>query len=203
MNHTHSSSSEVGGGWLRRAVAAGLPCALLVACLAALSACGRDPSAAPLGSAENPAVPRVSSERNATREAGSRSPGYRDLVAAQSSKPRTRVTPCALVTRAQAQSIVGVKLLEPLEAPQGPTCIYRTTSGKNVLTVAVQSADIKHLKRQMRDRHRVSISDKFGYCGTFGRPTLYMKLSRDRVLSVSAPCAMARQFAAKALPQLP
>jgi hypothetical protein len=202
MNQTQSSSPEVSGR-LRRAVAAGLPCALLVACLAALSACGGEPSAAPLGSPENPAVPRPSSERNATREAGSQSPGYRDLVARQSSKPATRVTPCALVSRVQAQSIVGVKLLEPLEAPQGPTCIYRTTSGKNVLTVAVQPADIKHLKRQMRDRHRVNISDKLGYCGTFGRPTLYMELSRDRVLSVSAPCAMARQFAAKALPHLP
>lgn len=163
-----------------------------------------------MGSPDNPAVPHAASERNATGEAGvqtsgkqGQAPGYRDLVAAQSSKPANRDTPCALVTRAQAQTILGTDLLEPLEAPQGPTCIYRTTSGRNVLTLAVQSGDIKHLRRQMGDRRRVSVRDKRGYCGTFGRPALYLQLSRRRVLSVSAPCDIAKQFAAKVLSRLP
>jgi hypothetical protein len=110
-------------------------------------------------------------------------PGYQKLVERQGSKPRSRFTPCNLVTKAQAGAIVGAPLQDPLEAPQGPTCIYRSQDGKRFVTLAVQSVAFSKLKHQMQ-------------------PILYVPLSGSRVLSVAAPCQVARKFAARAVPRL-
>ena len=70
-------------------------------------------------------------------------PGYQKLVERQGSKPRSRFTPCNLVSKAQAGAIVGAPLQDPLEAPQGPTCIYRSQDGKRFVTLAVQSVAVR------------------------------------------------------------
>jgi hypothetical protein len=82
-------------------------------------------------------------------------PGYKDLVDKQQRKPQSRFTPCNLVTKAQARAIVGAPVRDPLEAPQGPTCIYRTTKGKGFVTVAVQSVSFKKLKPRLHQSRRI------------------------------------------------
>jgi len=107
------------------------------------------------------------------------------------------------VTKAQAGAILGAAMREPFEAPQGPTCIYRTRSGKGFVSVAVQATDIRKLAPRLRLRQRVAVSSRVGYCGTYGQPMLYLPLSRGRVLSVSGHCAVAKRFALKAVRRLP
>jgi hypothetical protein len=110
--------------------------------------------------------------------------------------------PCSLVTKTQASAIIGGPIVEPLEAPQGPTCIYRTAAGKPYVTLAVQTIDFASLKKQIRHSRRVSVSGASAYCGTYGRQMLYLPLPGGRVLSVAAPCTTAARFAAKATPHL-
>ena len=129
-------------------------------------------------------------------------PGYQKLVERQGSKPRSRFTPCNLVSKAQAGAIVGAPLQDPLEAPQGPTCIYRSQDGKRFVTLAVQSVPFAKLKRQMHKRQQVAVSNKTAFCGMLGQPILYVPLSGSRVLSVAAPCQVARKFAARAVLRL-
>jgi hypothetical protein len=209
---------------------AGIARACLIGALlpmATLAACGGEDKSGPVGSADNPATPRATGPsieatgapggkgatasgsnvvptgpQQADPSAPGAKPGYRELVGGQTSKPKARFTPCALVTKAQAQAILGTTLLEPQEAAQGPTCIYRSRSGKQFVTLALQSADFDKLRPQLKHRRRITISDRIGYCGTYGRPILYLPLSGDRVLSVSAPCDTARQFAVRAVPRL-
>ncbi|HSS56488.1 MAG TPA: hypothetical protein VLK59_00665 [Solirubrobacteraceae bacterium] len=129
-------------------------------------------------------------------------PGYQKLVERQGSKPRSRFTPCNLVTKAQAGAIVGAPLQDPLEAPQGPTCIYRSKDGKRFVTLAVQSVPFSKLKHRMHKRQQVAVSNKTAFCGMLGQPILYVPLSGSRVLSVAAPCQVARKFAARAVLRL-
>jgi hypothetical protein len=130
-------------------------------------------------------------------------PSYDALVKKQPSHPRSRFTPCNLVTPAQARSIVGAPILAPVEAPQGPTCIYRTRNGKSFVSVAVQTVDFDKLKPRLRPRQRIAVTGRTAYCGTYGQPMLYVPLSGGRVLSVAAHCAIAKQFAIAAVRQLP
>jgi hypothetical protein len=193
------------------------PRALLV--LAALSgvlaACGEDPAenAAP-GSVANPLVSGHEEQAAATKvdraersdaapggaEDNDATPGYADLVERQSSRPRTRFTPCDLVSRTRAQTILETPLLEPIEAPMGPTCIYRSRSGKEFVTVVVQRID--EVRSELPGRKRVTVADRTGYCAPQGQPMLYVPLPDNRVLAIAAPCDVARRFAASALPRL-
>jgi hypothetical protein len=179
---------------------------------AVLTACGggSKPAAAP-GSPEKPLVAqqtRLGGAASDTRVneaggAGSQTqPGYQKLVQSQSRHPRSRFTPCNLVSVAQARAIVGAPMQQPLEASQGPTCIYRTKDGKSFVTIAVQSLDFKKLKPRIHLRQRVAVSDRAAYCGIYGQPMLYVPLSGGRVLSVGAHCSVARRFAVKAVQQL-
>lgn len=110
--------------------------------------------------------------------------------------------PCSLVTRTQAKAIVGAPVREPIQAPQGPTCIYQATTGKAYVTLAVQTVDFAQLRRQIRDERAVSIAYRTAYCGTYGKPMLFLPVTGGRVLSITAPCSMAQRFAAKAAPHL-
>lgn len=111
--------------------------------------------------------------------------------------------PCSLVTRSQATTILGARIREPLEAPQGPTCIYQTSSGKQVaISLTVQSTDYTRLRSQISNRRTIAIADRAGVCGRFGQPMLYLPLGGNRVLTISGPCATASRFAEKAVPHL-
>jgi hypothetical protein len=193
-----------------------LLCLIAIVLVAAvLSACGGQSKPSPPGSPDNPLVARTTASDASTsarvNEAASAAkkspkadeqPGYQKLVERQGHKPRSRFTPCNLVTKAQAGAIVGAPLQDPLEAPQGPTCIYRSQDGKSFVTLAVQSLQFSKLKRQMHKRQKVDVSNRTAFCGMLGQPMLYVSLSGSRVLSVAAPCKVARQFAVTAVRQL-
>lgn len=196
----------------------------LLTVAAVLTACGASSKpSAPAGTPENPLVGRTTEAaahgggstaartneaakpqgKSGASEGGSNDgPGYQKLVERQTSNPRSNFTPCNLVTRAQASAILGAPIQQPLEAPQGPTCIYRSKDGASFITLAVQTADFAKLRRQLRHSERVEVSNRTAYCGKFGQPTLYLGLAAGRVLSVAAPCDVAKRFATKALRQL-
>jgi hypothetical protein len=185
-----------------------VPLVLLLALAVPLAGCGGDDSPAPPGSKENPLAAHESSAKTTNegqrKVAGSLSaktkpPGYTELLARQSPKPRDRFTPCSLVTRQQARAIVGAPVLEPIEAPQGPTCIYRTRSGDHFVTLAVQPLGLARASRHIKDRQRLDVAGRTAYCGRRGAPVLYASLAPGRVLSVAAPCAIAKRFAARAI----
>lgn len=178
----------------------------LVTAAVVLSACGADKPAA-AGTPQNPLVgkPTQQTAGGRTNEAQAQSsgqPGYQRLVERQSSKPASRFTPCNLVSRGQARAILGGPVLAPVEAPQGPTCIYRSAHGRSLITLAVQPLDFHRLKQQLHRPQVLAVSKRAAYCGTYGQPMLYVSLSRRRVLSVAAPCAVAKQFAARAVARL-
>jgi hypothetical protein len=110
--------------------------------------------------------------------------------------------PCSLVTKAQARTILGLPVLAPIEAPQGPTCIYQSSSHERFVTLSVQEVEFGQIRRKLGDGRQISIGDRTGYCGTYGGKMLYVPLGRGRVLSVAAPCKLASEFAARALPHL-
>jgi hypothetical protein len=181
---------------------------------AALAGCGGDgqPGAAP-GSAEKPlaaqpqdgaAAPgaRSNEARPAPDHGEAAQPGYQDLVDRQRAKPRRRFTPCDLVSSARARAIVGAPLGTPVEAPQGPTCIYRTRDGDGFVTVSVQAQRFQRLRRQLRRAERVDVTGRTGYCGKLGQEVLFVPVAEGRVLSIAAPCRIARRFAAAAVPRL-
>jgi hypothetical protein len=110
--------------------------------------------------------------------------------------------PCTLVSRAEAQTIVGAPIDKPLEAPLGPTCIYRPASAKNLITLTVESMDVAKITAHIRNRRHLDVSGHAAYCGNYGQPTTFVQLASGRVLTVTAPCAIGVRFAAKALPRL-
>ena len=178
---------------------------LSIAAVAVLvAACGGGgEGAAPPGSAENPLVAERQGERaNEGAAAAEEEPGFQALLENQRQKPaESRFTPC-LVSRSQARAFLGAPVVAPVEAPQGPTCIYRTQSGKSFVTLAVQSLDIDQLRRELQLPRTLAIADRRAYCGRHGQPMLYVSLSGNRVLSVGAPCAVARRFATTAVARL-
>jgi hypothetical protein len=129
-------------------------------------------------------------------------PGYQALVQRQSHRPQTRFTPCGLVSAAQAREIVGAPVQQPFEAPQGPTCIYRSQSGRSFVTVAVQSASFARIKARMEQRRTVALSGHRAYCGSYGQPMLYVPLAGGKLLTIGARCGLASEFARRALPHL-
>jgi hypothetical protein len=111
------------------------------------------------------------------------------------------LNPCTLVSRTQAQAILGKPVGQPLDAPQGPTCIYKAQGAKSFVTLAVEAAHFSTLKpqAQLRDRILVPVAGHTAYCGVAGAPTMIVPLTAGRYLTVTAPCPLAASFAAEAL----
>jgi hypothetical protein len=130
-------------------------------------------------------------------------PGYQKLLEQQTRKPASRFTPCNLVRRSEAAAILGVSVRPLVEAPQGPTCIYRAAKGQGFITVSVQKAALSKLRKQLRHAKPVAVAQRDSVCGTVGRPLLYVPVSSARVLVVTAPCQVAKQFASAAVPRIP
>jgi len=197
--------------------------ARLLICLAtaamaagALAGCGGgDDQAAAPGSPENPLVGQTqepdvegAARSNEAAAAGegqgtTEEPGFEALVDQQSSKPRSRFSPCSLVSQPRARAILGAPVEQPVEAPQGPTCIYRTVDGEHFVTIAIQALDFRGQKRLMDDAQDLDVSSRSAYCGTIGQPMLNVRLPGSRVLTVGAPCEVAKDFAAIAVQRLP
>ncbi len=173
------------------------------AAILGLTACGSSgsPEAAP-GTPDNPLVAKPSSLESGTAESGR--PGFKGLVEDQGDAPvrQDRSNPCALVTKAQAQAVLGTRLLDPLVAPQGPTCIFRDRSGQSFATISFQPVAFDRLRRQTHRLKAVDVADRKAYCGVNGAPVLYLPLAGGRTLSVNAQCEIARRLARHAVPRL-
>lgn len=110
--------------------------------------------------------------------------------------------PCSLVPKSTATEVIGTPLLEPVQARQGPTCIYRSRNGKHYVTLMVQRANYSRLAAKVRRRREVTIATRRGVCGTFGGPVLYVPVAARRVLTIGGSCSVATRFAARALASL-
>jgi hypothetical protein len=106
------------------------------------------------------------------------------------------------VSSGQAKAILGKAVRAPLEAPQGPTCIYRTKTGESQVTLAIESESMATLTKRLQMRKRVVVGDRRAYCGVYGQDVLYAQISDEWVLSIAGPCDVAQRFAARALSQL-
>lgn len=115
----------------------------------------------------------------------------------------TGQSPCVLVSKAQAQAIVGGPIATPQEAPLGPTCIYQPLGAKSLITLAVETVDFAKTRSQIRHLTRLTVGGRTAYCGDYGRPTTFVPLAGGQVLNITAPCALGIRFAAEALPRLP
>jgi hypothetical protein len=116
--------------------------------------------------------------------------------------PPTQFNPCTLVSVAEAQTIVGSELTGRIEAPLGPTCIYKLSSSKPGITVTVESLSLSQVTRNMARPKTLIVGSRRAYCGRLGAEMLFAPLAKGRVLNVTAPCAIARRFAALALTRL-
>jgi hypothetical protein len=110
--------------------------------------------------------------------------------------------PCRLVSAAEAHSIVGGGALTAVDAPLGPTCVYRMGAGSD-FTLAVETMTMSAATRTMTHRQQVTVAGRTGYCGRLGSQMLFLPVSAVRVLNVTAPCAVAERFAAIALTRHP
>jgi hypothetical protein len=174
---------------------------LAAALVVGAAGCGSDDQAAkgPLGSKQNPVQAKMP-EGDTSESGAAIKPGYAKLVERQKTAPTPGKAnnPCALVTKAQAQQILGGKLLDPVSLPQGPTCVYRSHSNRRYATISVGTRDFRSLRRSLHRPKTVEIADHRAYCGTYGQPVLYLPLSGGRVLSVAAQCDTAVRFARRA-----
>jgi hypothetical protein len=112
------------------------------------------------------------------------------------------LNPCSLVTLPQAQAFTGTAISSRFEAPQGPTCIYQPAKAKDEITLAVESISSGQVTNHLSQRQKLTVAGRTAYCGKLGRQLLVVPLSGGQLLSVSAPCAVARQFAEAALGRL-
>ena len=112
------------------------------------------------------------------------------------------LNPCKLVSRSEAQSIVGHSIAASIEAPLGPTCIYQMSGSKSQITLQVERLSYGQATHQLSKRTRVNVGDRKALCGSLGTQMLFVPLAGGQVLHVTAPCAVAQQFAALALRRL-
>jgi hypothetical protein len=116
--------------------------------------------------------------------------------------PPKAANPCRLVSRSEAQSIVGHSIAASIEAPLGPTCIYQLSGSKTQITLQVERLSYGQATHQLSKRSLVSVGDRKALCGSLGTQMLFVPLADGQVLHVTAPCAVAQRFAALALKRL-
>lgn len=175
-------------------VLAGLACAGVLAACGGGESGGGDAARSHPGTPENPSVAKTTPKfpDGRSNEAVPAEQAREALAAANGS-------PCELVTSAQASSIVGERV-SAVEGVQGPACIYQ--GKKAFVTVSVQALNFDKLKPKLGVPQRVKVSSRAAYCGNYGQQMLYVPLAEGQVLSVAAPCAQAKRFAALAVEAL-
>lgn len=113
-----------------------------------------------------------------------------------------RVNPCTLVSVSEAKAITGGPIASQVEAPLGPTCIYKRGDSQSDITLAVESTNFTRATHGLRKPTRVLVKGRSAYCGKLGPEMLFVPLPDGTVLNVIAPCATAQRFAALALSRL-
>lgn len=156
----------------------------------------------PLGSPGNPlqapamhpSVVQAAKNKGHLNEA--RAPETMAEEAQQSEKP------CTLVTADEAAAVFGESIRAPVEAPMGPTCLYRTNAREDFVSVALPTIDGEHRQQMLHGLERVDVDGLKGYCGPAEHSNLLVPLTDDRVLTVNGGgggCEVAKAFALKAL----
>ncbi len=111
--------------------------------------------------------------------------------------------PCTLLTRAQVQSASGRPAARPALAPLGPTCVFPQMGTGAEVTIAVELAVFNKLKPHIHKLSELTIGGRTAYCGVYGTRIVYVPLPMDRLLTITAPCAVGAKLASDALPKLP
>jgi hypothetical protein len=177
--------------------------AILTLLVASIAACGADEgqqASHPPGSPENP---KIAAPIDAATAADAKKKGhFNEAQAEANAAPSAGQKPCTLVSADEAARILGKSVLKPSEAPQGPTCVYRSRSGNDFVTLAVSRMDGAMLKSQTSKLEKVGVAGRTGYCIPAGQSMLYVPLPNGQLLTIGGPCAVARAFAVKAIPQL-
>jgi Protein of unknown function (DUF3558) len=112
------------------------------------------------------------------------------------------VNPCTLLTRAEAQEIVGAAVSKPELGSQGPTCIYQVRRIDDSITIALQRGSLPTVTESGHDVIRTDVAGRKAVCVDSGGLKLLVAVSSGSVLTVGAPCPIATQLAAKALRRL-
>jgi hypothetical protein len=111
--------------------------------------------------------------------------------------------PCTLVSKTQAQSIVGAALRSAKEAPLGPTCIFTFAGRRASITLAVESLNYAKTVGPMKRVTKLTIGGRPAECGTLGTQMLFVSLSGGKkVMNVTASCRIAEAFASDAVPRV-
>jgi hypothetical protein len=126
-------------------------------------------------------------------------PGPNDEESTTGAKP---LNPCKLVTLAEAQAITREAIEKATQAPLGPTCIYSNNGHAAAITLAVETESFIQVTRHMSARKPVVILGRRSLCGRLGTQMLFVPLARYQLLNVTAPCGIARRFAALAVKAL-
>ena len=121
-----------------------------------------------------------------------------DDKSARSAKP---LNPCSLVPLSEAQSITAGAVTALTEAPLGPTCIYHRP-GTTGITLAIETQSFSDLTKHMTGRQAVVVRGHRSLCGRLGAQMLFVPLTDHQLLNVTAPCGVAKRFAALALSRL-
>ncbi|HXY38236.1 MAG TPA: hypothetical protein VEQ10_01115 [Vicinamibacteria bacterium] len=117
-------------------------------------------------------------------------------------EPHAQFNPCTLVSVAEAEAIVGGPIAGRIDAPLGPTCVYKLSGSKNEITLTVESLGFPQATGHMARREAVTIGRHPGYCGRLGTDMLFLRLGPGQLLNVTAPCPIAQRFATLALSRL-
>jgi hypothetical protein len=80
--------------------------------------------------------------------------------------------------------------------------MYRAANSSSVVTLSVQRVSLSQVEPLVQNATSVPGLGHQAVCGTRGGSELYLALGSSSVLNVSAPCDVATQFAAKAVPRL-
>jgi hypothetical protein len=110
--------------------------------------------------------------------------------------------PCTLVSRTEAQGILGRPIATPVEAPLGPTCIYRPVGANNLITLTVGSVDLARVRAHIRNPTQRDVGGRTAYCGDYGQPITFVPLARAGTLTITAPCGIGFHFASEAVRRL-
>jgi hypothetical protein len=92
--------------------------------------------------------------------------------------------------------------MAPVEAPQGPTCIFQAAGARSYVTMTVETTRFAAIRRHSRTLSKRRIAGHTAHCVRYGQVATYVPLSRGRLLHITASCSVGARFAAKALPRL-
>jgi hypothetical protein len=104
------------------------------------------------------------------------------------------------VTRGEAQVALHARIVSQVTSSLGPTCILKLAGRRPSVTFGLQPDGIRHyISRMQNPSMPFTIRGHRAYCGTLGRPLLFVDVGRRRSLEVAAPCAAAEALASRAL----